>query len=140
MIRALPGLYRDLPLSSGALPVVTRVLPAYTGALPKLYRLYHTPDHLRFVPAELRCFPGITMVVPGRAKDDAGKAIPSRTTPVILNILFNPGSNAGCSRIIQEVAGRVTVVPRLFPVVPWSFPDHPGRLPGLCRDLSETVA
>jgi hypothetical protein len=26
------------------------------------------------------------------------------------------------------------------PVVPWSFPDHPGRLPGLCRDVSETVA
>jgi hypothetical protein len=21
-----------------------------------------------------------------------------------------------------------------------SFPDHPGRLPGLCRDVSETVA
>jgi hypothetical protein len=26
------------------------------------------------------------------------------------------------------------------PVVPGRIPDHPGRLPGLCRDVSETVA
>jgi hypothetical protein len=77
--------------------------------------------------------PGVTPIVPGRAKDEAGKAIlpgSSRTTPVILNILFHPGSNAGCSRIIPDV----TDVHRMFPVVPRSFPDHPGRLPGLCRD------
>jgi hypothetical protein len=29
----------------------------------------------------LWCFPGITPVVPGRAKDEAGKAIPSRIIP-----------------------------------------------------------
>jgi hypothetical protein len=37
-------------------------------------------------------------VVPGRAKDEVGKAIPSQITPVILNILFYLGSNAECSR------------------------------------------
>jgi hypothetical protein len=95
------------------------------------------------VPAELRCFPGVTPVFPGRAKDEADKAILSglsQTTPVIINILLHPGSNAGCSRIIPDVAGRVTYVLRLFPVAPRSFPDHPGRLPGLCRDVSENVA
>jgi hypothetical protein len=78
--------------------------------------------------------PRVTPVVPGRAKDEAGKAIlpgSTRTTPVILNILFHPGSNAGCSQIIPDVAGRVTDVSRLSPVIPWSFPDHPGHLPGL---------
>jgi hypothetical protein len=59
---------------------------------------------------------------------------------VVLNILFHPGSNAGCSRIIPDVAGRVTDVLRWFPVVPRSFTDHPGRLPGLCRDVCESVA
>jgi hypothetical protein len=78
------------------------------------------------VPKELRCFPGITPVVPGRAKDEAGKAIPSRIIPVILIFYFIRGRMPdvpGSSRIIPDVAGRVTDVLRLFPVVPRSFPD-----------------
>jgi hypothetical protein len=59
---------------------------------------------------------------------------------VILNISFHPGSNAGCSRIIPDVDGRITDVPRFFPLVSRSFPDHPGRLPGLCRNVSDTAA
>jgi hypothetical protein len=109
---------RALSALIGALPASTGALSAFTGALPYLYRLYHTSDHVRFVPAELRCFLGVTPVVPGRAKDESGKAIlpgSPRTSPVILNILFHPESNAGCSRIILDVAGRVTYVLRLFP-------------------------
>lgn len=41
-----------------------------------------------------------------------------RSIPVIVNILFNPRSNAGRSRIIPDNADRVTDVPR-------SFLDHP---------------
>jgi hypothetical protein len=79
------------------------------------------------VPAELRCFAVVTLVVPGRAKDEAGKAILTgspRTTPVISNILFHPVSNAGCSRITLDVARRVTDLLRLFPVAPWSYPGR----------------
>jgi hypothetical protein len=76
-------------------------------------------------PAKLY-LPGSSRIIP----DHAG----------YIKYLFHPGSNAGCSRIIPDVAGRVTDVPRLFPVVPRSFQDHPGRLPGLCRDIIETVA
>jgi hypothetical protein len=60
-------------------------------ALPGLYRdqpwLHHHLLGLCRHPPELRCFPGLTSVVPGRAKDEAGKAIlpgSSRTTSAIL--------------------------------------------------------
>jgi hypothetical protein len=66
------------------------------------------------VPAELRCFPGITPVVPSRAKDESGKAIPSRI------ILDHPGDIK-------------------YFIPSGMFPDHPrtstGALPGC-----ETVA
>jgi hypothetical protein len=102
------------------------------------------------VPAELRCFPGIIPVVPGRAKDEAGKAIPSRIIPDHPgDIKYFVTSGVECrmfpdhpgrcrqSKILRMYSGCVL---RLFPVVSRSFTDHPGRLPGLCRDVSETVA
>jgi hypothetical protein len=127
------------PGFAGVLPVSTVILRGSAG----IYRGSVSIHRCSTVALPAISYPGKSPVVPGRAKDEAGKAIlpgSFRTTPVILNILFHPGSNAGCSRIIPDVVGRVTDVPRLFPVVPRSYPDHPGRLPGLCRDVSVTVA
>jgi hypothetical protein len=40
-------------------------------------------------------------------------------------------------QMFPDVAGIVTEdVPQLFPVVSRPFPDQPGRLPGLCRDIN----
>jgi hypothetical protein len=57
-------------------------------------------------------------VVPGRAKDEAGKAIPSRVIQLILSILFHPESNAECSRSSRTLQSELCI-----PVVTGSSPD-----------------
>jgi hypothetical protein len=94
----------------------------------------------RIIPRLCRQSYGASPVVPGRAKDVAGKAIPSRIIPDHPgNINYFIPSEVECP-MFPDVADRVTDVLQLFPVIPLSFSDHPRRLPGLCRDVSETVA
>jgi hypothetical protein len=59
-----------LPAFTGSLPAFTGALPALIGVLPLFYR-----QNPRFMPVELRWFLSVTLVVPGRAKDEAGKTI-----------------------------------------------------------------
>jgi hypothetical protein len=136
--RQSPGSYGALPTSSGALPHS----PGLCRHSPGLYRLYHTPDHPRFVPTELRRFPGVTPVVPIRAKDEGGKAILPDHPGHLGDINYFIPSGVECRmfpdhpRRCRQSYGCTPVVSGRTPVVP----DHPGRLPGLCWDVSETVA
>jgi hypothetical protein len=117
MIRALPGSTLALPLSSGALPVVTGALPAYTGALPYLYC-----SSTGYIIPRI-----ITLVVPGRAKDEAGKAIPSRIIPGILNILFHPGSK------LPDVPGSSRTLPAELRMYSGCSRSHPRSFPDVYR-------
>jgi hypothetical protein len=75
---------------------------------------------------------------PGRSRQSYTFRI-TRITPVISNILFHPGSIAGFSRIIPDVADRVTDVLRLFPVVPRSYPCPSRITPDVYRGYARML-
>jgi hypothetical protein len=79
---------------------------------------------------ELWCFSCVTPVVPNKAKDEAGKAIHFRFTtdyPGDIKYSFPSGVECRMFRIIPDVAGRVTDLPRLFSLIPCRSRSYPGR-------------
>jgi hypothetical protein len=134
MKRVLPGLYvinlSSIVILRGSAAIrrgPSRHLPGLCRHSPGPYRLYHTLDHPRFVSSR-------TPVVPGRAEDEVGKAIPSQITQDDPgdNKYFTP-SGVEC-RMFPDVADSVTGVHQLFQVVPGSPRTSTGALPGCSRD------